>query len=481
VKRAKPRTSKSVGSVDPSGGFSAEALRAAGFEGFVTFAALLDGELGSVPRAPGVYVVLRMGSGTPTFLDTSCGGHFKCRDPSELPDVLRTKWIENCSAVYIGKGDQLRRRLREYAKFGQGEPIGHWGGRYIWQLADATEFVVAWREVRTGQTAREAEAELVSAFKRKFGRLPFANIADPSQRRVIDTRSYPNARRLAECALITRFATLSDEEPTREGRLQELRPLVVSTVDDASLAQCVEDIRRGDGQELTWSVRADGTRLPPKLHSIYSSCGGALNLFGPWRLAPASLTLLDETGFAELRLEEELRIFPGGKAPNLDCVVWDDTRILAVESKLCEHLAPGHTAEFRESYEREAPFAHESWAALYDLLLREPDHFVYLDAAQLLRHYLGLRTQVEKCGDHARKRAKLTYLYWEPEDAKAHPACMTHRDEVAEIRQLASDPVIPFFALSHGELWKSWEGDDQPPWLREHVRLLRERYDVPLS
>jgi len=173
--------------VDPSGAFTADALRKAGFSGFATFAALLDEDLGTVPRAPGIYLVVRTRTDAPTFLDTSCGGHFKGRDPSELPDVLRAKWIEDCSVLYIGKGDQLRRRIREYARFGQGEPIGHWGGRYIWQLADPSGLVVAWRAVRGGQTAREAEAELVSAFKREFGRLPFANIADPSRSRGVDS------------------------------------------------------------------------------------------------------------------------------------------------------------------------------------------------------------------------------------------------------------------------------------------------------
>lgn len=469
-----------MGSIDPSGAFSADALRDAGFSGFVTFAALLDGELTSVPRAPGIYVVLRVNTAPPQFLERSGGGHFKGRDPSEPLEVLHAKWVEGCSVLYIGKGDVLQRRLSEYARFGQGEPIGHWGGRYIWQLAEAAHLLVAWRPVRAGETAAEAEAAFVSEFQQKFGGLPFANLVVPSARRS-KTDSHPNARPLAERALINRFATLSDEKPTREGRLQQLRPLVVSTVDDASLAQCVADIRRGDGQELAWSDRVDGTRLPPSLHSIYSSCGAALNIFGPWRLAPALLTLLDETGFSELRLEEKLRIFGRGRAPNLDCVAWDGTRILAVESKLCEHLEPGHPAAFRDSYENAAPFAHESWAALYELLKREPDHFVYLDAAQLLRHYLGVRRQIEERRAHAKKQAKLIYLYWEPADAEAHPACITHRDEVAEFSQLVSDETVPFFALSHRELWESWEDDEQPAWLIAHAGVLRERYDVSLG
>jgi len=52
---------------------------------------------------------------------------------------------------------------------------------------------------------------------------------------------------------------------------------------------------------------------------------------------------------------------------------------------------------------------------------------------------------------------------------------------VEELSQLVSDETVLFFALSHRELWESWEDDEQPAWLIEHARVLRERYDVSLS
>lgn len=466
---------------DGASAFTVEALTAAGFRGFVTFASLLDGALDGVPKTHGIYIVIRTDTNAPKFLEQSCGGHFKGRDPAVAIDVVLAKWVENCAVVYIGKGDCLQRRISEYARFGRGEPIGHWGGRYIWQLSDSAELLVAWRGASAGQTAKDAEGELADAFKRAFGRLPFANISDPSRRPWKRALPSPNARPLAERALINRFKELLTIEPDADGRLPDLRPLVVETIHDKTLAQCVDDIARGDGRELEWTERPDGSARAPSLHSAFSSCGAALNTFGPWRLAPHTLSLLDDTGFEELRLEEKLHIFRGGRAPNLDCVLWDPSRLFAVESKLCEHLAPGHSALFKESYDRVAPVAHESWAALFALLKVEPDHFVYLDAAQLLRHYLGVRTQIGAKRSHAAKTPKLVYLYWEPADAEAQSVCLAHRREVEEFRELVSDPAIPFAALSHRELWDRWDDRDQPVWLGEHVRLLRERYDVALS
>lgn len=147
-------------------------LHSSGFEGFVPVSSLQRSH-NAVPAGPGVYVVLRDTASPPRFLATSKGGRFKEKDPTVPVELLRGRWHDRTPILYFGKADSLRERIRALVRFGAGKPVGHWGGRYLWQLEGCEAFLVAWREVAG---PREVERDLLADFAAHFGGFPFANI-----------------------------------------------------------------------------------------------------------------------------------------------------------------------------------------------------------------------------------------------------------------------------------------------------------------
>lgn len=147
--------------------------------GFVTFANLPSA---GVPDAAGVYVVLRDTGGPPEFLASSPAGRFKGKDPSVAVERLRGNWVDSARVVYIGKASVatrkrgLRRRLEEYRRHGAGKKAGHRGGRFVWQLADSAELLVAWRPSAAGVDAGAEESALLYAYVQQYQVLPFANL-----------------------------------------------------------------------------------------------------------------------------------------------------------------------------------------------------------------------------------------------------------------------------------------------------------------
>lgn len=149
-----------------------EGLRA---EGFVGFERLDRVDLDEVPDVGGLYVVVREATSEPAYLPSNPAGRYKGRDPSIPLARIRDRWVDGQNLLYVGRSKHLRRRLELFRRFRDGEPVGHWGGRLVWQLADSDSLLVAW--LPTGeQDPDPARATLVAGFVEAHGRPPFANL-----------------------------------------------------------------------------------------------------------------------------------------------------------------------------------------------------------------------------------------------------------------------------------------------------------------
>jgi hypothetical protein len=220
------------------------------------------------------------------------------------------------------------------------------------------------------------------------------------------------------------------------------------------------------GSEL---LERQGAR--PKFHAAYSSACLAANVFGPWLARPGPVPFGGQSFAGEMYLEAECPTGLRGNPPTLDFLV-AGSGVLAVESK-CTETFGGHRADFEPAYEVVMDTIGDStWQAEYRRLTEDPRRYRFLDAAQLIKHYLGL---LRRFGD---RPVTLAYLYWQPSNANEVGACLVHEAEVAEFGGRLKDPRVRFVPMSYAGLWEDWTNADRPGWLRDHVSALLQRYNV---
>ncbi len=203
-----------------------------------------------------------------------------------------------------------------------------------------------------------------------------------------------------------------------------------------------------------------------KFRSPVSSSALAVNCFG-WFIERADLLPLLPGIAAQcwpaksVAVEREMR-FPwrGGKHPWLDALIETDTHLVGIEAKRYEPFRDHKEAKFRDTYDRDVwGGGLEPFAAMRDRLKASPRLYVHLDAAQLVKHALGLATQARKAG----KKAILHYLFAEPTslDGKAitEASHARHRDEVAHFGAALAGASVAFSACSYREWLGGWPED----------------------
>lgn len=152
--------------------FNKEELLVNGFVGFKTIEELSTSK-SLIPKQNGVYLILNFEKEI-RFLEQGTGGYHKGKGSNVEVKILQKKWVGDTNVVYIGKATDLQKRLNQYFRFGNGKNVGHYGGRYIWQLENSKNLMVCWKTVEG--VSQEVEKGLISLFVSRFNKLPFANI-----------------------------------------------------------------------------------------------------------------------------------------------------------------------------------------------------------------------------------------------------------------------------------------------------------------
>jgi hypothetical protein len=251
------------------------------------------------------------------------------------------------------------------------------------------------------------------------------------------------------------------------GYANQFETNLVEGPSDENVERTRRDLIEGGGHELAGES--------PKMHAAYSSAMLAVNSFAHWRNSKQDLGLLQLGGtsnFTDLQFERKLATGLRGTPPHLDVLAEGGQNVVAVESKCTEYLGE-QVASFKDVYQAKVlELADDSWAAEYTRLVENPTRFRFLNAAQLIKHYLGIKNQLGGL------RSVLLYLYWEPSNPEKSAVFAAHRDEIARFSKGLSDANVQFQALSYPELWSNWETLERPPWLPLHLKALRARYSV---
>jgi hypothetical protein len=207
----------------------------------------------------------------------------------------------------------------------------------------------------------------------------------------------------------------------------------------------------------------------------------AANVFGLFCLQPELLSLPIELATSKrcssLVLEERLR-FPwrGGRHPNLDAVAHTASEILAFECKRLEPFDYHEAPFFDETYWRSVWGENmQRFQQIRDRLHNGGYRPKHLDARQLVKHALGLRTQAEKHG----KKPRLLYVYLSPlaESIATKKAQALHQREVREFAEHVIGDDVQFEATTYGSLLEHWRQSSLAT-LSDHAQRVIERFGL---
>jgi hypothetical protein len=206
--------------------------------------------------------------------------------------------------------------------------------------------------------------------------------------------------------------------------------------------QTEDEFNRGSGGEL----RVNRTGGQPKMLALHSSSVLACNVFDHWRASADMISKGLGIGQPIQRLTFEAQFPTGlpGKPPNIDVALWlESGEVWAIESKFTEPFGAQKTGSTMKDkyFPKDRPIWNDyglpQCGRLAVSIRTGAVKFRHLDAAQLLKHALGLQV-------NHRGHFTLCYLYVDSE----MPESTQHCDELAEFAK-AINSDFPFVHVSY--------------------------------
>ena len=222
-----------------------------------------------------------------------------------------------------------------------------------------------------------------------------------------------------------------------------------------------------------------GSELKGHMRALHSSSALVANFFDYWTergMIPILFALgIEPEGRMGIGFEAQFHTGLGGTPPHLDiAITYSSGFVVAVESKFTEHLkrSTRGKSRFSASYfpgseglwaTKGLPSCQEMAESLWAEELRGGrQRFEYLDPRQLLKHALGLATQLGS-------GFSLCYLYYDWAGERPE----THRREIDLFNELVGEEVR-FRALTYQQVFaKLVESEDADS---HFLNYLRDRY-----
>ncbi len=170
--------------------------------------------------------------------------------------------------------------------------------------------------------------------------------------------------------------------------------------------------------------------------------------------------------------------------PHLDVLVTTPSALIGIESKRFE--------PFRQKQESQQHFSDKYWRLVWGIRMKgykrvkdkiDKDKYLYtcLNAAQLVRHALALRTRVHQKIECQGLTPILFYLYAEPEIWPISRILVDlekkerHKKELETFAKEVEDDEVRFISYSYRELLANWK-QSRMPTIRSHAEAVTQRF-----